>query len=371
MEIARKQEAKKREIPEEIIEEEILWRLPVKPLLRFRSVCKTWNSIIASDPNFAILQLKNSSTCFDHRKRVMLWDRLDLSSVFFLENKNQPFTSSNNNSEFAITKINTSPITVQGLILASCDGLVCIFDEVTNSILFWNPLTGETKRVSGPPGGIPPLTRLCICGLGYDSSTDDYKLVYINVAMAPPYEVGVFSLRTNTWRQIQGFPIIICSVLPGVYSNGSLYWTGCSMDSPKHLRCHVVSFCLQKEKYRLLDIPVTDYPAPNFRFGVQVLGDKLALHDASNVDGSYRLLLINPSETSESWTKHTITLPNDALFTPLCLLENVEEVLFQVNMNQFAVYRFRDGTIRHFQIIGLPKTFHTITFSESLISPNT
>ncbi|KAG5554345.1 hypothetical protein RHGRI_012011 [Rhododendron griersonianum] len=90
------------EIPSEIILEEILCRLPVKPLARFRSVCKTFNFIIVSDPKFAILQLKNSSairTCFDHQ-RVMLWDCRDCSCAFFLEKKNS--------TEFSIEKINAS-----------------------------------------------------------------------------------------------------------------------------------------------------------------------------------------------------------------------------------------------------------------------
>ncbi|KAI8560938.1 hypothetical protein RHMOL_Rhmol04G0295100 [Rhododendron molle] len=44
------------------------------------------------------------------------------------------------------------------------------------------------------------LSHWCTYGLGYDSSTDDYKLVWIHLLddMGPePIDVGVFSLRAN------------------------------------------------------------------------------------------------------------------------------------------------------------------------------
>uniref|UniRef100_A0A0D9WMC3 F-box domain-containing protein n=1 Tax=Leersia perrieri TaxID=77586 RepID=A0A0D9WMC3_9ORYZ len=43
-------------IPEEIVEQ-ILLRLPVKSIVRFRSVCKSWQSMIA-DPRFTRLHLQ-------------------------------------------------------------------------------------------------------------------------------------------------------------------------------------------------------------------------------------------------------------------------------------------------------------------------
>lgn len=39
-------------IPEDIVVYEILSRLPTKSLVRFRSVCKLWNSVITHDTDF-------------------------------------------------------------------------------------------------------------------------------------------------------------------------------------------------------------------------------------------------------------------------------------------------------------------------------
>ena len=54
-----------KDLPEEVMLE-ILLRLPVKSLLRFKSVCKHWLSLI-SDPNFAKLHFERSSTSHTHR----------------------------------------------------------------------------------------------------------------------------------------------------------------------------------------------------------------------------------------------------------------------------------------------------------------
>ncbi|KAF2925409.1 hypothetical protein DAI22_06g050300 [Oryza sativa Japonica Group] len=57
-------------IPEDIVEE-ILLRLPVKSILRFRSVCKSWRAVVA-DPRFVRLQLDHSTTAARHRPPSML-----------------------------------------------------------------------------------------------------------------------------------------------------------------------------------------------------------------------------------------------------------------------------------------------------------
>jgi hypothetical protein len=49
------------ELSEEIIVEEILVRLPVKSLVRFKSVCKAWRATI-SDPIFIRAHLRHCAT---------------------------------------------------------------------------------------------------------------------------------------------------------------------------------------------------------------------------------------------------------------------------------------------------------------------
>jgi hypothetical protein len=47
-------------LPLELLEEEILCRLPVKILLQLRCICKSWKSLISDDPKFAKKHLRMS-----------------------------------------------------------------------------------------------------------------------------------------------------------------------------------------------------------------------------------------------------------------------------------------------------------------------
>lgn len=49
------------EIPEEIIRGEILVRLPIKLLVRFRCVCKSWNHLLSGDPEFVKCHLDRNN----------------------------------------------------------------------------------------------------------------------------------------------------------------------------------------------------------------------------------------------------------------------------------------------------------------------
>ncbi|KAK9750700.1 hypothetical protein RND81_02G214900 [Saponaria officinalis] len=58
--VSKKNKTSRVELPNELIEN-ILSRLPLKYLLRFRCVCKSWNFLIAHDSGFHNLHLRNSN----------------------------------------------------------------------------------------------------------------------------------------------------------------------------------------------------------------------------------------------------------------------------------------------------------------------
>ncbi|PNX83148.1 F-box/kelch-repeat protein, partial [Trifolium pratense] len=51
---------------------EILCRVSVKQLSQLRCVCKSWNSLISEDSNFAKKQFRLSSSCEEHRHHLFL-----------------------------------------------------------------------------------------------------------------------------------------------------------------------------------------------------------------------------------------------------------------------------------------------------------
>ncbi|GJZ01070.1 putative F-box domain-containing protein, partial [Tanacetum coccineum] len=100
--------------------EEILSRLLVKDLLLCKSICKSWYSLISS-PSFVETHCK------------------------FMCNKE------------------------------SSNGLVCIYTGCENRIIVTNPFTREFRELAQPPVDFQGHAQCT--GFGYDSSTDDYKVV--------------------------------------------------------------------------------------------------------------------------------------------------------------------------------------------------
>lgn len=367
-------------VPNDIIFGGILSRLPVRSLLRLMSVSKYWKSMIASDPHLALDQMKRSvkSTCSFDRRRILIWD---LDSVFLQDKKWV------GNSFFTKRKI-TCPVEDFScyLIVAACDGLVCLRKrKMDNVILFWNPLTGETKRVSEPPVLVTPLNFSY--GLGYDSSSDDYKLVRIctelNDAVIKVFRtrVRVYSLRHNSWKQVEDFPgqLLRPGVL-GVFFNGALYWTTYDTQNEDE-PWKVTAFDLAKEEFSTLEVH-SDFKPKSSYIEIRLLDEKLCLyyppphrerweHDRGG-RSSFNFWLINEHDNSETWSGYAIKIPSCKTFTPLCLLKNDEEVSLAYGEGKIGVYNLEDHTlVRDLHIPGIPKDFEEVTFTENLISPDT
>ncbi|KAJ0778603.1 putative F-box domain-containing protein [Helianthus annuus] len=130
----------------EDVVEQILIELDVKDLIRFKTVCKSWHSLITS-PGFVTRHLNRSynkdryNNELGHR-RITLFD--DLTSGYDL--------------------------------VGSSNGLVCLISNspyIIPSVFVGNPLTREVRQLRSPPHSIGSL--LC-WGFGYDIFKDDYTV---------------------------------------------------------------------------------------------------------------------------------------------------------------------------------------------------
>ncbi|CAF1705726.1 BnaC03g44020D [Brassica napus] len=134
--------------------ENILYRLPVASLVRFKSTCKQWCALLI-DKRFIYKHLDLSREGFirvqDHKSfQVINLETLDLSSL-------------------------QGPDDID--LMIHCDGLLlCRFDNRDNNLVVWIPFLSRVKWIelsssyTGPPGGI--------YGFGYDNvSRDNYKIL--------------------------------------------------------------------------------------------------------------------------------------------------------------------------------------------------
>ncbi|XP_026381481.1 F-box/kelch-repeat protein At3g06240-like [Papaver somniferum] len=153
-------------------------------------------------------------------------------------------------------------------VVGSCNGLVCLIyifngDLIRSKddrICIWNPTTREYKEVS-----LPPYDSLvkedCYnirYGFGYDSATDNYKVVRISGHRKSPncLKMQVYALGSDSWEYIDDsisysfndFRSTCTSF--GLFFHGALHWIGKSRKTSSDV---IVTFGISNE--RLMDMP--------------------------------------------------------------------------------------------------------------------
>ncbi|KAF5441919.1 hypothetical protein F2P56_037129 [Juglans regia] len=235
-------------LPENVVVE-ILLRLPVKSLVRFRCVSKRWCSLI-SDPRFSKSQFRRASV---RSQRLLISSRSGIRSL----DCEAPFEDSSTPSVLVV------PFQKRGRyvsIIGSCNGLVCVSLYSHRDYYIWNPSTGNYRKLPDP--GISLPGRKYWHGFGYDPSTDDYKLLVANFRMPPSRESEgkVFSFKRNSWKRIlrgledPGYT----EDSAGILCNGSLHWYLQLCREPLSGQ-KIHGFDLAEEKFHEIPMPSVEY----------------------------------------------------------------------------------------------------------------
>ncbi|XLR52002.1 hypothetical protein HN51_002728 [Arachis hypogaea] len=356
-------------IPDELIEE-ILSRLPVRSLLQFRCVCKSWMSLI-SDPYFVKkhLQLSAQSTNLT-RHRIIL---TDTTAEFHL--KSCPLTSLFHNPSTICEDLNypvKNKFRHDGIV-GSCNGLLC-FAVKGDSVLLWNPSTRVSKKS-------PPLCNNwrpgCFTnfGLGYDQKNDDYKVVAVfcdpNVFFAET-NVKVYSMASKSWRKIQDFPH---GVTPyqnsGKFVSGTLNWdANYAVGNSNSSLWIIVSLDLHKETYNEILPPHYEKEECSTPSLGTLKGCLCMNYDYKK---SYFVLwLMKDYGVRESWVKMVTIpyLPNPEDFSysgPYCISDNGEVLLmFEFDL---ILYDPRDQSFKYPKVHSGKSWFDAEVYAETLLSP--
>ncbi|GER47819.1 MADS-box transcription factor 27 [Striga asiatica] len=199
--------------PEDIMAS-ILTRLPVKPLARFKSVCKSWLRLFSSpqfiDSHHAHLfsDPKNESFFlhieypFDTNRRRF---RPTTSSIPLLNLHRTPKTPAAIRHPFSHTK---SPFDIIG----SCHGLICLASD--QKLVLWNPALRLSKQIPPPPEDCGPARRASF-GFGYSSSSADFKVVRLmwQPGLNPiPIDgqiilwADLYSANSDSWTRALAYP---------------------------------------------------------------------------------------------------------------------------------------------------------------------
>ncbi|KAM7492629.1 hypothetical protein LguiA_035550 [Lonicera macranthoides] len=238
-------------LSDEILFHHVFMRLPIKSLLRCKSVCKAWNRILC-DPEFIRMHFNRQ-----HLHKLLI--RIPGNKYYSVDCEE---AISSNGAD--AVKLNFPPDAYSPTpqLLGSYNGLVCIaidhdsFD-LGKKLLLWNPSTRESNFVPDPN---PYIRFYHLLGFAYDSTLDDYKIVRI-IHTRQTCRVDMYSLKNNSWKIVKDVPpngceFKLCSDTHphGFEANGFIYWLVYAR-SKVLSNCLIVGFCLRDDKFTVLPLP--------------------------------------------------------------------------------------------------------------------
>ncbi|WMV53406.1 hypothetical protein MTR67_046791 [Solanum verrucosum] len=327
-------------VPEEILVN-ILSRLPVRFLLRFKCVSKFCSTLI-SDPYFTMKHLNRAKNDQDSQK-LLINQRCPEDSIFSLYCC--PLSPVQQVKDVQKLKLDCpSTLKPRHCMIHCCyNGLAIIEirDKDRVKFLLWNPSIRESIV-------LPPLecprdggSRF---GLGYDSSSCDYKILHMHQNVPGlEYPNEIFALKDGSWRSIDEHPranrrwFYAMDYLPFVHA--AFHWLEVSINF-----FVVFSFDISNEVYR--EIPLSEEilslrSGPN-NVGVSALEGMLCVHSNPFFTGkaTFKVWILKEYGVKESW----MPLLTIVIDTPY--------------FNASPRYRFADGEVL-FWCVNLETRGHT------------
>ncbi|CAA7033133.1 unnamed protein product [Microthlaspi erraticum] len=235
-------------LPCELVEE-ILYRIPIKSVCRFKSVCKQWYAFF-NDKGFTYkhLDLSDEGIIGMDQKSFQLFNvepkaRLSLPTPDELHNY-----------------IIEETIHCDGLLLCKCIGKRSngytpryIYGETTKTkkLAVWNPVLSQVIWIE--PSTSSPYKTGEFYGFGYDNvSRDNYKILRIHIK--PDGYKGksspeIYEFKSKLWRSVNA-DLDWYSLGGAVSMNGDVYWIAEKKMDTYKIELLIQSFDLSTETFK-------------------------------------------------------------------------------------------------------------------------
>ncbi|KZV22019.1 hypothetical protein F511_38912 [Dorcoceras hygrometricum] len=237
-------------LPHDLIVE-ILARLPVKVLCRFRCVSKSWRALLTRDKEF----ISRHMECSKHMPLLLI--RRYLSNPMEDPNNSETtieLTSVDMQGDVAdrFKKVIDGPVHT----FISCGSLSVLCCMYT--LYVCNPSIREIMRVPYRSG-----SRLHTVGFGYLPVSNEYKIVHLYYhSYVGNGKMGceIFSFRSGedvssgSWRRIGDCPFSAWTSEYPVCVNGVIYWTLSSGWKDRSILC----LDLKREEFSSISYPIRD-----------------------------------------------------------------------------------------------------------------
>ncbi|KAK4416916.1 F-box protein CPR1 [Sesamum alatum] len=366
------------DLPQEILID-IFLLLPLKSIGKCRCLAKSYRQQL-STPNFIKSHLSRNT----HQENLLLVTPFDTIYSIIPTIKDDTIWK----------KLPGLDLCNWTEVVGSCDGLILMVLEEFEKFLV-NPITLQMVKVPKSPLALKRKKSFRMHGFGYDSSSDDYKVVTLsyydtdNEHRSNDTFVDVYSVKRGVWKRVERSPydhsvlqlspwdyfnrelsqqaMFSKTLSPGAFVNGAIHWLARSRKpgSPSV----IAAFNLTEEVFDEIPVP-GGVDVQMFVFNkLVVLGGCLCMtHTREN--GSIDVWTMKEYGLKESWAKFNIHAANDVwdIFKPLYLIRD-EEVVLVTEVETLVVYNRREGTLRD-MVVGEGRVVDDgCTFVGSLVSP--
>jgi F-box interacting protein len=295
------------DLPEDL-SMEILSRLPVKSLMRYKCVSKSWYALV-TNPSFISKHLKISHNLNRGAAILRRVDGLDQRRLSTLSNETLEVSGDVDLSQWFQDEV--SMVSMFG----PCNGILCLSCTLWKKrdghrdydpLVLWNPATRESKMLPPFPQQ-RDLNFVSRFGFGFDPKTNDYKVVRIMNFGDRQCKVQVYNLSTNSWRVLDSSPnpsYFIYKSRFSSYLNGVYYWWArvhyCSYMGPRLL----LSFDMSNEVFREV-LPPPFERVSTWTEDVAVINDSVTLILPCGIESKewVGIWVLNECGVERTWTK--------------------------------------------------------------------
>jgi F-box interacting protein len=354
---------------------EILWRLPPKSLLRFRCVSKTWLALIGNHDFFSTNLLNHSILTTQNPTRplpLILVKATDKSNA-----EKFVFYSLSYDTLDCVSQIpmNLPLVPAHFLIrpnyylklVASSNGLLCLYDFRTRDVYLWNPTTPYVGFKAIPFLSPPPFS----VGFGFDPNSSDFKVVsvrhVVNGSGIAALIAEVYSMSRGSWR------LLDLRVPYGIFADSqTLALGGVFLWLAEQDGGQIISFDFTDEVFRTTPLPYSRDPL-RFYHQMMELNGYVAMAifplDFWNIKMSLEIWVLLEFGVKESWTRFvSIEIPMD-LGRPLGFWKK-GKMFMENSEGQLVLYDPFTQTKNYLQIEGLKESFEVVLHTQSSVAIN-
>lgn len=350
-------------LPADVIQE-ILLRLPVKSLLRFKCVCKQWCDLIGSQS-------------FAHRHFGHESNQEHLLVRHYRQNEERYAFASyvdETCSEFEELDHLQMPDTVSAL-MGPLNGVFCVV-SISGHMALLNPAIRQFKPLPVPHPNVQPHLSSYdkLLGFGLDPLTGNYKLVsiqyYWDEEMDVPHYpslVSVYNSGSDSWRQFEDVDLVnsshcACRSLCNTYLKGVYYW----LVEFNDVDVAIIAFDMINEKFQEIQVPdcIKAKEGDLALYGGSVA---LLLCDLDKIDKCVDIWVM---KTEGCWTKSTTVGPFHDIRWPLGFWKN-SELLLETGTSFLTLYNISTQNLRTVEARRKENGFFiywVFSYKESLVS---